>query len=196
MSAEKCSIVQVGGFRPSGDPFASHFGLRPLAAAGEPWPSANGKPLLFVCQLNLTAAPAVPPLLKDIALITFFVDPDLGELAKENGVDWSLRAYPSLNGLTPLSPPDGAPKLSRGFECRWELADHDAEGTKIGGAASEIQSEPWWDYREHAGAPAFCLQIDSEEKVKLAWGDAGTVYLARGTADGCQDQWFLDWQCY
>ena len=38
--------------------------------------------------------------------------------------------------------------------------------------------------------------IDSEEKVGLFWGDGGTVYLARGTAPGCEDEWFLDWQCF
>ena len=40
------------------------------------------------------------------------------------------------------------------------------------------------------------LQINSEEKVKLVWGDAGTIYLARGTAEGSKDRFFLDWQCY
>jgi uncharacterized protein YwqG len=223
LNTRKASIVQVGGFRPTGDPQASHFGLRPLGARGEAWPRMDGDPgglpLLFVCQLNLTAAPAVPPLLRDIALIAFFVDPDHGELAKENGADWCLRAYPSLSGLAAIAPPDNAPALKRGFECRWEEADDhpnyddpdrvvpdgfddtDVEmeslaRTKIGGYPCSIQSEPWWDYDEHPSAPVYGLQINSEEKVGLAWGDAGTVYLARGTADGCKDQWFLDWQCY
>ena len=121
-----------------------------------------------------------------------------------------------------MTAPAGTAKLKRGFECRWEaLDDHPnyddpdrvvPEGfddsvlenaelenvarTKIGGYASSIQSEPWWGYEEHASAPAYCLQINSEEKVGMVWGDAGTVYLARGTAEGCRDQWFLDWQCY
>jgi uncharacterized protein YwqG len=206
MSTLRTSIVHVGGFRPTGDPLASHFGLRPLGAEGETWPTMNGKPLLFICQLNLTVAPTVPALLKDAALITFCVDRELGELAKENGSDWRLRVYPSLSGLVPINPPADAPKLKRGFECRWEECnDHpdDSEGelenmagTKIGGYASTIQFEPWWEYQEHPASPAYCLQINSEEKVGLVWGDGGTVYLARGTADGCKDQWFLDWQCY
>ena len=219
LNTRRTSIVHAGGFRPTGDPLASNFGLRPLAAPGEEWPTANGAPLLFVCQLNLTGAPAVPPLLQDIALITFFADAEQGELGRDNGSDWCLRAYPSLSGLAPLAVPAGAPALKRGFECRWEACDDhpnfddperivpqgfdDSEvelgnlaRTKIGGYASSIQSEPWWGYEEHPAAPAYCLQINSEEKVGLAWGDAGTVYLARGTAGGCQDQWFLDWQCY
>jgi uncharacterized protein YwqG len=219
LNTRRTSIVHVGGFRPTGDPLASNFGLRPLGTEGEAWPTRNGKPLLYVCQLNLSAAPFIPALLQDIALITFFGAPEPGELAKQNGSDWCLRAYPSLSGLVAIAPPGNAPALKRGFECRWEECDDhpnyddpdrivpdgfdDSEvelenlaRTKIGGYATSIQSEPWWDSEEHPAAPAYCLQINSEEKVGLAWGDAGTVYLARGTADGCRDQWFLDWQCY
>ena len=164
LNTRKVSVLQVGGFRPSGDLFASHFGLRTLGAEGEDWPTMDGKPLLFVCQLNLKAAPAVPALLQDIALITFFVDPKFGNLTKENGVDWCLRGYPSLSGLVAMTPPADAAKLKRGFECRWEaLDDHpnyddpervvpdgfdDSEvelenltRTKVGGYASSIQSE-------------------------------------------------------
>jgi uncharacterized protein YwqG len=193
------SIVKVGGFRPTGDPLASHFGLKPLGRPDENWPHSAGAPMLFVCQLNLTAAPVVPPLLNGIALIAFFVDPKLGNLEQENGTNWQLRTYTSFEGLIPLTPPSNAPSLKKGFECRWEEAadeDGDLAFTKIGGYPSEIQSEPWWDYQAHPAEPQFCLQINSEEKVGLFWGDAGMVYLARGTADGCQNRWFLDWQCY
>jgi uncharacterized protein YwqG len=219
LNTRKASVVHVGGFRPTGDPLASNFGLRPLGAEGEEWPTMNGELLLFVCQLNLTAAPVVPAMLEDVALITFFVDPAFGDLGKQNGAGWRLRAYASLEGLVAIAAPANAGKLKRGFECRWEaLDDHpnyddpdrvvpdgfdesdaDLENvarTKIGGYASSIQSEPWWGSEEHPSAPAYCLQIDSEEKVGLAWGDGGTVYLARGTAEGCREQWFLDWQCF
>lgn len=47
--------------------------------------------MVFVCQLNLTAAPVVPPLLEDTKLITFFVDPNVGPLQQENGKDWKYR---------------------------------------------------------------------------------------------------------
>ena len=43
--------------------------------------------------MNLTTAPAVPPLLAGIQLLTFFVDPELGILNRENGQDWVLRTY-------------------------------------------------------------------------------------------------------
>jgi hypothetical protein len=175
--------------------------------------------MVFVCQLNLTAAPVVPPLLEDIKLITFFVDPNVGPLQQENGKDWNLRAHKSLIDLAPMTAPTGAPSLTRAFECRWqECADYptcddpeiqvpdgfepsnvDLENvrrTKIGGYPSHIQSELWWDSRAHPANPKFCWQIDSEEKAGLMWGDNGMIYLARGTAPGCEGRWFLDWQCY
>ena len=219
LNTRPASIVNVGGFRPTEDPFATHFGRQPVGGPGEEWPTSGGQPLLFVCQLNLTTAPSIPPLLADIQLITFFVDLDAAPLGRENGEDWRLFAYPSLSGLVPMTRPGDAPALHKGFECRWEACDDhpnyddsdlvvpdgfdnseveldNVARTKIGGYASSIQSEPWWGSDDHPAAPAYCLQINSEEKVGLAWGDAGTVYLARGTAEGCPDRWFLDWQCY
>jgi hypothetical protein len=219
LNTRKASILNVGGFRPTGDPLASNFGLRPLGLPSEKWPEHNDKPLLFVCQMNLTAAPAVPALLADVQLITFFVKPKRGGLKKENGDDWLLRAYPSLEGLVPLVAPANAPALKRGFECLWEECDDhpnyddpdlvvpdgleypdagldNAARTKIGGYASTIQSEPWWGYKDHPSNPAYCFQINSEEKAGLFWGDGGTVYVARGTAAGCENEWFLDWQCF
>lgn len=176
--------------------------------------------MLFVCQLNLTQAPAIPPLLEDIKLITFFTTVEGGlNKAQENGRDWRLFAHTSLAGLVPLPRPADAPKLRRGAECRWTLSDDHPEfddpdrqpiegfddseveleniaRTKIGGYASTIQSEPWWHLNEHPSQPAYCLQINSEEKVSLMFGDSGIVYLARGSADGAKDEWFLDCQCY
>jgi len=68
--------------------------------------------------------------------------------------------------------------------------------SKVGGYVGTIQSEPWWDCGSHPAEPRYCLQIDSEEKLGLAWGDAGCLYLARGGAAGQRQRWFLDWQCY
>jgi uncharacterized protein YwqG len=68
--------------------------------------------------------------------------------------------------------------------------------TKIGGYATTIQSEPWWGHTARPGEPKFCLQINSEEKAGVFWGDGGAIYLARGTAPDYRDRWFLDWQCF
>ncbi|HLK61935.1 MAG TPA: DUF1963 domain-containing protein [Bryobacteraceae bacterium] len=219
LNARPASALQIGGFRPTNNISTSNFGRKPLALAGEKWPTWKGSPLLFVCQLNLTKAPVVPELLQDIKLMTFFVSPQGGPLQRENGKDWRLRAYKSLLNLVPLAPPDGAGRLDRGCECQWEecvdyptaddpemrvpqgyepaeLELENLRRTKIGGYPSHIQSELWWDLRAHPANPQFCCQIDSEEKVGLQWGDRGMVYLGRGTAPGCSDRWFLDWQCY
>jgi uncharacterized protein YwqG len=217
-NTRRCSIVQVGGFRPTLDPLASHFGLTPMGSPGDAWPSADGRPMIFVCQLNLTSAPFVPPLLEDVKLITFFIrsEDGVGE-ARENGIDWRLCAFHSLDGLAPLAP--AGAKRRKGLECTWAAADDHpnyddpareaVEGfddssvelenvarTKIGGYVTTVQAEPWWDLEDHPAKPAYCLQIASEEKAGLQFGDGGIVYLARGTADGFRDRWFLDWQCY
>jgi uncharacterized protein YwqG len=217
LNTRKASVLQVGGFRPTFDPAASNFGMAPLGLPGEEWPVWNSKPLLFVCQINLATAPAVPALLADIKLLTFFIDPDLGEVSRENGQEWVVRAYPFLEGLTRIATPANAPKVKKGFECRWEeCEDHpnaddpetvtvkgarrprsdfdNVARTKVGGYATTIQSEPWWGHDAHPAAPKFCVQVNSEEKAGLVWGDGGAIYIARGTAPGCEDQWFLDWQ--
>jgi len=219
LNTRRASVLQVGGFRPSNNLSASNFGRKPLARPGEAWPVWNGKPLLFVCQVNLQNAPAIPALLQDVKLMTFFVAQTEGPLDPENGKNWHLRAYKSLFDLAPLASPADAPKLDKAFECRWEesvdyptfedpeivtpegveASEIDLENvhrTKIGGYASHIQSELWWDLRPHPASPRYCWQVGSEEKVGLAWGDGGMIYLARGTARGYEDRWFLDWQCY
>jgi uncharacterized protein YwqG len=218
-NTRKASVLQVGGFRPTNNLAASNFGRKPLGLPKETWPVSGDRPMLFVCQLNLTAAPALPVELEDIKLITFFVDPKAGPWQPENGKDWRLRAYKSLLDLAPLSAPADAPALDRGFECRWEectdyptcddpecetseesepsgVEPENVRRTKAGGYPSHIQSELWWDLRTHPANPKFCWQIDSEKKAGLAWGDNGMIYLARGTARGFENRWFLDWQCY
>ena len=219
LNTRKTSVLHVGGFRPTFDPAASNFGLAPLGLIGEEWPGWQSKPLMFVCQMNLAMAPAVPPLLSGVQLVTFFIDPELGNLSQDSGSDWILRTYSSLDGLERIAAPAGAPKVKKGFECRWEeCEDHpnydDSETvipagsrrprtgfdnvarTKVGGYATTIQSEPWWGYTAHPAEPRYCLQINSEEKAGAIWGDGGAIYLARGTAAGCEDQWFLDWQSF
>ncbi|MEZ6046322.1 MAG: DUF1963 domain-containing protein [Planctomycetaceae bacterium] len=219
MNTRRTSVVHVGGFRPTGDPLATNFCLRPVALPDESWPLHEGEPLYFICQLNLTQAPFVPEILQDIAVITFFIKPELGLMSESNGNDWCVRAYKSLDGLEPMPMPEEMPEWERGFECQWkEVEDQpvyddpelivpegfDADEieldnvgmTKIGGYASNIQSEPWWGYRAHPAKPRYCFQIDSEEKVNLMWGDNGRIYIARGTTPGTEDEWFLEWQCY
>ncbi len=221
----KISIIHVGGFRPTGNPFASHFGLSPLALPEEKWPTYSilskdrqtqeEKNLFFICQLNLTDAPYVPELLADIKLITIYVNPDFMDTDH-----FCIRAYKDLKGLIPLTPPPDA-TFEKGFEVWYELA-HDIplscdansnEGdvltsldngankdshkvcSKIGGYPSDVQYEPFEDL-QNDGNPKFCLQIDNERKVGLVWGSDGSLYIARGTAKGYEDKWFCDIQFF
>jgi uncharacterized protein YwqG len=216
--SKEASILTLGGFKPTNNQFASHFGLIPLSLPGERWPFYNNKPLFFVCQLNLSECTFVPEILQDIKLITFFITSDISAIAKENGFNWVLRTYDSLDYLVPMEILKGN-TFSRGFEGRWETKtdypvfddpeiitpegfDRSSDDlgnihhTKIGGYASNIQAEQWWGYENHPSNPTFCFQIDSEDKISLLWGNSSTIYFARGTTEGTKNQWFLDWQCY
>ena len=73
LNTRKASALVLGGFKPTGNPLATHFGLSPVARQGELWPLKDGKPLFFICQFNLTECPYVPDILKDIKLLTFFI---------------------------------------------------------------------------------------------------------------------------
>jgi hypothetical protein len=135
------SILQVGGFRPTGNPQTSHFGLTPLGLRTETWPrNAEGKPLEFICQLNLKEAPYVPAELKLFQLVTVFIDEGNNFIAKDFPVDsWCVRAYEDIDALVPMNIPRDAPKYwlhtNRGFEGIWrEVADqpvYDDEGIVI-----------------------------------------------------------------
>ena len=123
LNGRPASILEVGGFRPTGDPLASHIGLSPVMLEDESWPhDIEGRPLQFVAQLNLTAALFVPEILKDIALLTIFVGEKCIE-SRFQSDSWSLRAYRSLNGLSPITVPPQPWHWLKGFECRWEYAE-------------------------------------------------------------------------
>jgi len=225
VNRRKASTITIGGFRPTLDPYASHFGLPPLSLPDEGWPEHDGRPLFFICQLNLTQSPHVPEPLSGLALLTVFID-SKSRLGQQNGDGWLLREYSSLANLSPLAIPEGT-TFYRGFEVRFDEADDypvfddpdlrtvrgfDSAGihldnvarTKIGGYASNIQSEQWWGHSLNDAdvelierfQPAFCLQIATEEKVRLYLGDNGMMYFARSTAADQETRWFLDTQCY
>lgn len=90
-----------------------------VALPGEDWPTSDGAPMLAVAQLNLRELPCpLPHALADVALLTVFLGPWQLPVDQPNGVNWALRAYPSLDGLVPLAEPPparaGDPKLRKG----------------------------------------------------------------------------------
>lgn len=130
--ARPAGVARLGGDRPPQDPLASWFGRVRAALPGEDWPTTDGAPMLALAQLNLRELPCPPPkALADVALLTVFLGPWQLPVDQPNGVNWALRAYPSLDGLVPLAEPAparaGDPKLRRGqdlalrpFPIRWQ----------------------------------------------------------------------------
>lgn len=60
-----------------------------------------------------------------------------------------------------------------------------------------IQSEIYWaPYNQHPAKPEYIFQIDSTEKGNWMWGDNGVGYFGRGTKEGHEDEWTIEWQCY
>jgi Domain of unknown function (DUF1963) len=233
--ARPACIAELGGFRPPEDPLASRLGRVGVARPDEGWPTTDGAPMLAVAQINLVELPCRgPDALSDVALITLFVGPWQLPVDEPNGVNWELRAYPSLEGLTPLPEPisarAGDPKARKGengtlrpFPIAWqewldmpcrdcvpvELADDwdewseardltrlTSDRTKVGGWPSCLQGDVRWSLDEHLVEDAeFVMQIATEEKAGLAWGDDGIAYIARRPGGG-RDDWYLAWQSY
>jgi Domain of unknown function (DUF1963) len=100
------SCLRVGGARPSLREDATHFGLRPLGYQDEMYPLCDGEPMQFICQLNLKDAPFVPPVLSDLALVTFFAaDPDRFIRSDQEDGTWCIRGYTSADELVQLPIP-------------------------------------------------------------------------------------------
>ena len=75
-----------------------------------------------------------------------------------------------------------------------DLVPGPADGFKVGGWPTLIQSEISWGLGpQHPAAPEYVLQIDSNEKSGIAWGDNGVMYIGKGTAD--PTAWAIEWQC-
>lgn len=214
------SKIIVGGFRPPEHPQASWFGRIRLAEVNEGWPMHADKPMIPLCQLNLTESPYVPSNLEDIAFLTIFISAQELPLDTPNGEGWELRAYSSLENLTEIVEPSHGSHI-RPFPIRWELIEEDYPShedisialpediddiyydlfevkycSKIGGWPSLIQSEIFWaPFNQHPANLEYAFQIDSEEKAGWMWGDAGVGYFGRGTGQAT-DNWALSWQCY
>lgn len=215
--------MEVGGFRPPDAPTSSWFGRVMMALPGETWPTAGGEPMHALFQLNLAELPYRPSLLEDLAFLTVFIGPRGLPSGETNGNGWCLRAYRAGAGLValeqretgspirafPMRPSfleedfprsDDVPSdLVDAFEkARAEVPDAftNSSGFKVGGWPTLIQSEIFWaPLNRHPARPEFVFQVDSEAKANWAWGDGGVGYFGRGTVEGFEDTWTLEWQC-
>lgn len=212
---------QVGGFKPQESLTASWIGEVTVGKKGESWPEYNGKPMIPICQLNLTELPTKPENLKDIDVITLFIDPNQVPDNQPNGQGWLMRTYADVKSLHKIEKPTIHSSIKpfqlkpiiveKDFPC-WEDCpveipeefDDDnydlfpnKEGLKIGGWPTLVQSEVFWaPLNQHPAEPEFVFQIDSIEKAHLSWGDNGVAYIGRGTKPGLEHEWVFSWQCY
>lgn len=85
LNKRKCSKIIAGGFKPTNSKDATNFAIAPLGFVNEEWPYNNGRPLVFIC---LTDAPYVSELVKDIALLTFYIDLDSYFKEDKNKNSW------------------------------------------------------------------------------------------------------------
>lgn len=214
-------VFDVGGFQPSEDPFGSWFGRINVCAAGESWPVMEGKPMHALCQINLTNLPFRPPRLDEVEMIAVFIGPDELPMHAPNGRNWCIRAYKQIADLMPLGHQDTGsiikpfpmrPRVvENDFPClediplelSEEIADdysdlfENISGLKLGGWPTLIQAEIYWSpWNKHPAAPEYVFQVDSEPKAHWSWGDGGVGYFGRGTANGKEDEWTCEWQCY
>ncbi len=217
--------MDVGGFRPPEDPFVSWFGKVNLALPGERWPDSAGQPMHALCQLNLAELPFRPPHLDDLAMITVFIGPSQLPVDQPNGDNCGVYENISGYFYAPAllsSPPGRTRPIKTPFPCvhaLWRLTFpslddvsemgidvgdeeeygercHTADGLKLGGWPSLIQSTIYWPSKdEDRISPQYVFQIDTCEKAHWQWGDAGVGYFGRGSADGFKDEWTLTWQC-
>lgn len=213
--------MEIGGFRAPADPLSSWFGRAAFGLPGETWPSADGRSLHALCQINLTELPFRPPRLDDLEFITVFIDPDELPSDTPNGEGWCLRGYRRVDDLVPLPQGDIASPVKPfpmrpqaveiDFPCwedlrgeipaevddRYQENFENIPGFKLGGWPTLIQSEIYWaPLQQHPIAPEYVFQIDTTEKGNWMWGDNGVGYFGRGTADGRRDEWAFEWQCF
>ncbi len=217
----KCIGFDVGGFRPDDDPSSSWFGRVLLGAKGDEWPISNGKPMLPLAQINLEKLPFKPTGLENLSFLSIFIDSENLPISTPNGLGWKVFSYKSQALLTPLTQPITtsnirpfpmkAKIIEEDFPC-WEdveieLPDdvhenyydlfENANGIKLGGWPSLIQSEIFWaPYNQHPAKPKYLFQIDSVPKSGWGWADGGVGYFGRGTESSSLNEWVMEWQCY
>lgn len=173
-----------------------------------------------LCQIVTSELPFVPEDLQDIALIRIFIDPKSYRLDTDSGEGWCLRTSHSLDHLVPADAPNHKSTI-KPFPVRWELLENDlpsyedlpddfpdelrakwtesfngADGSKVGGWPTLVQSEiTWAPLNLHPANPRYVLQIDCEEEANWIWGDCGVGYFGRGTGNH-RNTWTMSWQCF
>ena len=218
------SVAQVGGFRPPSTPRSSWLGAVLLGEPGERWPESNGRAMWPACQILVEELPAAPPAaLRDVALVTLFLDLVDLPFDQIHGDGWELRAHRSVADLVPLVEPDRAVSERRpheGLEIRpfpvlwrprvelpsredtpdelldlWDatIEDEDLDGLKVGGWPLAIQSEVEWHLHDRGRVADAVFVLQVDSDEK--------AHLAIGDAGAAyvgwspSAGWLLSWQC-
>ncbi len=95
------------------DPFETLFGIVRLSRKDDAWPTLNGVPLAPLLQINLSRAPIIPAVMRDLALVTIFISNAhsssptkiIDSRTPDAHATWALRSYAVLDDLTIPKPP-------------------------------------------------------------------------------------------
>ena len=175
---------------------ATKLGGRPDLRARSRWPSREGRPLSFVAQINLAQVAALDSsgLLPRAGLLSFFygdpaapLEPDLCEVVfSEPGTPLGRRESPdeladheryaavALRPEAELSLPPAPPSFLSEEErdaYQWKLEEL-APGPRhrLLGQPDLVQNDP------RDGDALLLLQVDSDERARMMWGDVGRLY--------------------
>ena len=101
-------IALTYGGRPLNPAPLSAYGMVTLGKKGEEWPMINGVHMMPIVQIDLSNLPFKPAGLEDVALLVLFMDSNAEHYPFEsnNGTNWELRTYSSIDELVPIETPD------------------------------------------------------------------------------------------
>ena len=155
----------------------------------------------------------MPVELAGVALITIWFDLQSDNWwDANNGSVFCLRTYPSLDGLVPLGPSQHAKGGTLPIlPVRWRIAEADGPSWDDIGFPRNVAAWPdasWFFHNNHAnfqtkvggwpawaqsgqGADGFMLQIDSEQRGHIMWGDSGHTFFFLENG-----QWRIRGDCY
>ncbi len=221
-TSKPAAIFQIGGFKSPKNIKSSWFGKVLVGKKGEEWPESNGKPMIPLCQLDVSDLPYKPENIKDIEFISVFVggERDLPCDHEPNGTKWCLRTYNKLDQLIPITQPNYNSSIKpipirpsgvvKDYPSIVEsplniLFEHDDsyldkypnhEGIKFGGYPALIQYNEIFDLKNYTSNPQYIFLIDSIKEANWMWGDIGVGYFGIGTDKNGNDVWSLEWECY
>lgn len=126
--AVQCTLVIPDPGTQPESPVATRFAEVVCGNKGEKWPLCKDRPMVGICQFNLTEMPYVPDHLNDLAFVSFFLAPgedcqdiDIPYSPDREREKWVVRAYRSLDDLAPYTDAPKTPETLRPCGARFEI---------------------------------------------------------------------------